>query len=63
MADAPTHIAYNVREGKENDTSFWDKVGVAWEHKDGNGLNIVLNSTPINGKITIRKVDGSEKAE
>ena len=49
---APTHIAYQVREG--TDKSYWKRIGAGWIHSDGNGFNIQLESTPLDGKITLR---------
>ena len=50
--NAPTHIAYTVNKGGEK--SYWRRIGVAFSHKDGNGFNIILESLPIDGKITLR---------
>lgn len=50
---APTHYAYQVREGK-NDKSFWTRIGAAWQHKDGKGFNIQLQSVPLDGSIQLR---------
>ena len=50
---APTHIAYHVREAGED--SYWDRVGVAWMHADGEGFNIELASIPVDGRVTLRK--------
>lgn len=52
--NAPTHIAYYVREGKE--TKFWNRIGVAFAHKDGKGFNIQIDSVPFDGKITLRSM-------
>ena len=49
---APTHIAYQVREGA--DRGYWTRIGAAWAHKDGKGFNIQLDSVPLDGKITLR---------
>jgi hypothetical protein len=49
---APTHIAYQVREG--NPKSFWTRIGAAWAHADGKGFNIQLDSIPLDGKISLR---------
>lgn len=54
---APTHIAYQVREGS-NDKNYWTRIGAAWAHKDGKGFNIQLDSFPRDGSITLR--DASE---
>lgn len=49
---APTHIAYQVRDGK--DKGFWTRIGAAWQHKDGNGFNIQLDCVPLDGRIQLR---------
>ena len=50
--NAPTHVAYQIRDGK--DKGFWTRIGVAWAHKDGKGFNIQLECVPFDGKITVR---------
>ena len=49
---APTHIVYQVREGKEK--GYWTRIGAAWPHRDGNGFSIQLDSVPLDGKVTLR---------
>ena len=49
----PTHIAYHVRN-REGGKGFWTRIGSAWAHKDSNGFNIQLESTPIDGHIILR---------
>jgi hypothetical protein len=60
----PTHVAYNVRDYKKGDTqdSDWTRVGAAWEHKDGEGFDIHLESLPLSGRIVLRKNKPKEKA-
>jgi hypothetical protein len=41
-------------EGDDNDT-FWTRIGSAWPHKDGKGLNLVLSALPINGRLVLRE--------
>lgn len=53
----PTHIAYTVRDytdadGKPN--SAWSRIGAAWAHNDLNGVSIVLDAIPVNGRINLR---------
>lgn len=55
---APTHIAYVVREGKEN--SYFNRIGAAFAHKDGKGFNILLDTVPLDGKVTLRTVKGKQ---
>lgn len=49
----PSHIAYSVREGNEG-KAFFNRVGSAFQHKDGKGMDVVLDATPVNGRITLR---------
>jgi hypothetical protein len=55
----PSHIAYQVRDGKEND-SFWTRIGVAWATKDGKGFTIQLNALPLDGRIVLREPESRE---
>ncbi len=57
---APSHLAYHVREGS-GDKGFWNRIGAAWQHKDGKGFNIQLDVVPLDGRITLRVA--SEKKE
>jgi hypothetical protein len=46
---------FNVKEapkdsGKKN---FWNKLGVAWENKDGS-ISVFLDALPMDGKLQIR---------
>lgn len=51
---SPTHIAYHVRDGKEGSKGFWTRCGAAWQHKDGQGLNVELEFVPLDGRIQLR---------
>jgi hypothetical protein len=35
--------------------SNWTRIGVAFPHKDGNGLNVELKAIPVSGKLVIRR--------
>jgi hypothetical protein len=56
----PSHIAYQVRDGK--DKGFWTRIGVAWTSKDEKGLVIQLNAMPLDGKIVLRLPDPKDAA-
>ena len=58
----PTHRAYSVirREGQDD---FWLNIGLVFQHKDGKGLNIMLQAFPLDGKIVCREIAESEEAE
>ncbi len=60
MSNKPKYTAFVVEEGKD-EKGFWHKIGVAFEHKDGKGLNLDLFAVPPNGKIVLREYQ--EKAE
>ena len=48
----PSHIAYTVQQGKD-DQSHWQKIGAAWATK-GDGLNLKLTSIPLDGNVVLR---------
>lgn len=51
----PTHQVFNVLDDGEN--TRWTQIGVAWTHKDNEGLSLAINCTPvIKGKTVIRKI-------
>jgi hypothetical protein len=58
----PTHRAYSVirREGQDD---FWLNIGLVFAHKDGKGLNIMLQAFPLDGKIVCREITDDDKAE
>lgn len=56
MAKKTTFVAYSVNG--EGDQQYWNRVGSAWKHDKGNGFNIQLFATPIDGKIVL--IDPSE---
>ena len=49
----PSHIAYTIEEGKDNQKNHWQKIGAAWPTKGG-GLSLKLNAIPIDGNIALR---------
>jgi hypothetical protein len=63
----PSHRAYVVDDrepGANEQSGFWTRIGSAWPHKDGKGLNIVLSALPVNGRIVLREyTDDDAKAD
>lgn len=51
--NTPDYLARNVSQRGEK--SFWNKVGAVWEHKDGRGFTLQLETCPINGRIVLRQ--------
>lgn len=55
----PTHRAFSVirREGQDD---FWLNLGLAFPHKDGKGLNVMLQAFPLDGKLVLREIEEEE---
>lgn len=51
----PSHFVYTVREGGQNSTDYWTKIGVTFSHNDGKGFSVILEALPVDGKLTIRE--------
>ena len=51
----PDYIAYNVQESRDG-KGHWSRVGAAWQHKDGKGYEINLDSVPVDGRVTLREM-------
>jgi hypothetical protein len=49
---SPALIAWHVRKGGER--SYWDRVGVVFAHKDGQGFDLILDAVPVDGRVTLR---------
>jgi hypothetical protein len=49
----PAYRAFTVvkREGTDD---FWLPIGAAFAHQDGEGLNLVLQALPIDGRVVLR---------
>jgi hypothetical protein len=50
----PDFLVYQVID-RDDDKGIWNNIGAAWRHKDGQGLNIILNSVPLDGRLAVRK--------
>ena len=49
----PTHAAYHVCDRKGGD-AIWTRIGSAWQHADGKGFNIQIETVPLDGRISLR---------
>jgi hypothetical protein len=56
----PIYQAYTVikREGHDD---WWCNIGAAFSHADGNGLNLMLQALPLDGKIVLRPPKDSDE--
>ena len=50
----PDFVAYQVQETQDG-KGIWNRIGAAWRHKDGHGVELTLNSLPVNGRVTLRE--------
>lgn len=58
---APTHEVFHVVG--DGDKARWTKIGVAWGHQDGAGLNLAINYTPlIEGRTIVRQIKAKQEA-
>ena len=65
MNTRPSHRAYVVEDAPDDQTEqkgYWTKIGSAWPHKDGKGLNIVLAALPVGGRIVLREYTAEDEA-
>ncbi|MEO1192911.1 MAG: hypothetical protein AAFY02_14215 [Pseudomonadota bacterium] len=58
----PDYIAYSVRDTRDR-KGFWRAVGAAWQHRDGEGFDIDLDATPVNGRIVLRELREEREQE
>ncbi len=49
----PSFEAFHAKDGPD-DKSYFNRVGAAFPHKDGEGHTVVLDSVPVNGRIVLR---------
>lgn len=49
----PSFDAFQVNEGPD-DKSYFNRVGAAFAHKDGEGHTIQLDAVPVDGRIVLR---------
>jgi CHC2-type zinc finger protein len=65
MNTRPSHRAYVVEDAdgdQPEQKGFWTRIGSAWPHKDGKGLNIVLAALPVGGRIVLREYTAEDEA-
>ena len=62
-----THLfAYTVEEydaGKGKKARRWTRIGAAFPHKEGPGLNVELRALPIDGRIVLLPPDPANNTD
>jgi hypothetical protein len=66
MNARPSHRAYVIEdaEGEQPEQKgFWTRIGSAWPHKDGKGLNIqIIPGIAVSGRIVLREYTAEDEA-
>jgi hypothetical protein len=66
MSTTPRLDAYSVRKYTDRQSgeerSDWTRVGVAWPHSDGKGLNVHLSAMPVDGVLVLRNYEVRKEA-
>ena len=55
MSNTPKYYAYTVRNRGKDKRAVWTRIGAVWAQEKGQGLNIELETLPLNfdGKIVL----------
>jgi hypothetical protein len=56
----PDYAAYVVRD-RDDKKSNWREIGVAFAHRDGKGIDLLLDAVPVSGRVVLRTIE--DKAE
>ena len=63
----PSHRAYVIEDAEGDQTEqkgFWTKIGSAWPHKDGKGLNIqLIPGLAVSGRVVLREYTEDQEPE
>ena len=51
----PDLIGYSVKDRGPDKDPAWNRVGAAWTHRDGKGMELHLDAMPVDGKVTLRE--------
>ena len=51
----PDYVAYTVRDRGPDKDAAWNRVGAAWQHRDGKGYDLQLDASPVDGRVTLRE--------
>ena len=63
----PSHKAFVVedaKDGEEDEKGWWTRVGSAWPHKDGKGLNVQLAAgVSVSNRLVLREYTDKDAEE
>ena len=58
----PDFSVFTVQK-KEGKDDYWLNLGVAFEHEDHEGFNLLLQAQPLDGKIVLRTYKEEDEAK
>jgi CHC2-type zinc finger protein len=63
--ERPSHKAFVVEDrGEQSENAFWTRVGSAWPHKDGKGLNVqIAAGVAVSGRLVLREYTDDDAKE
>ncbi len=53
MSKKPAYIAYTVKDRQKGQQAVWTRIGAAWTHQKGKGLNLQLEAMPLDGRVVL----------
>lgn len=56
----PNYHAYQIVKKEDDEKPRWNKIGVGFLHRDGEGMNLLLDQLPENGRVTVRSIRKEE---
>jgi len=59
----PSYRAYSVVKRGDDKDDFWLNIGVAFDHEDGEGFNVLLQALPVDGKLVLRRYKEDQEEE
>jgi hypothetical protein len=63
--NTPDFVVYGVEQTEKGKRDNLTRIGAAWKHKKGEGINIRLSALPLEGKIVLfpPKAEEAEEAQ
>lgn len=59
LSTDPVLIAYSVKRSKKG-RAVWTRIGAAYPHETGNGLTVILDAVPTDGRIVLLELDDDD---
>jgi hypothetical protein len=56
----PFMLGYTVRPNVDGTKFDWTKIATAWEHNDGEGYEVQMDTLPVNGRLVLRTIQDDQ---